>query len=258
MAQATANTGKRRKRPAAKRRPLWLRVLRWAALVVAILVAIPLVLTPLYRVVAPVSTVMIWRGITGHEVTRDWVRLDEVSPNLIRAVIASEDNFYCTHHGVDWGAVKEVIETGADRGASTITMQVARNLFLWQSRSYVRKALEVPLAYYANFVLGKRRVMEIYLNIAEWGPGIYGIEAAAEYHFGVHAAQLTPGQAALLAVTLPSPATRDPAHPSANLRSVANTIAARVNDGAGRLLPRPLTSAADPAGSAPACRDSSR
>lgn len=233
MAEAAAGTARKKRRAAKRRkpRPLWLRVLRWAALAIAILVAIPLVLTPLYRVVAPVSTLMIWRGVTGHEVTRDWVTLDEISPNLIRAVIASEDNFYCTHHGVDWGAVKEVIETGADRGASTIAMQVARNLFLWQSRSYVRKALEVPLAIYADLVLGKRRLMEVYLNIAEWGPGIYGVEAAAEYHFGVHAAQLTMGQAALLAVTLPNPATRDPAHPSANLQSVANTIVARVNMG---------------------------
>ncbi len=225
-----------KKRPSAakgqaKPRPWWLRILRWGALVVAILVAIPLVLTPLYRVVAPVSTLMIWRGVTGHEVTRDWVTLDQISPHLIRAVIASEDGFYCTHHGVDWGAVREVIQTGADRGASTIAMQTARNLFLWQSRSYVRKALEVPLAYYADLVLGKKRLMEIYLNIAEWGPGIYGIEAAAEYHFGVHAAQLTASQAALLAVTLPNPATRDPAHPTASLQSVANTIAARVNQG---------------------------
>jgi monofunctional biosynthetic peptidoglycan transglycosylase len=234
LAEATATNAKNKRRAAAskrKRRPLWLRILRWAAVVVAILVAIPLVLTPLYRVAAPVSTVMIWRGITGHEVRRYWVTLDAVSPNLIRAVVASEDNFFCTHHGVDWGAVREVIETGADRGASTIAMQVARNLFLWQSRSYVRKALEVPLAYYADLVLGKRRVMEIYLNIAEWGPGIFGIEAAAEYHFGVHAAALTPGQSALLAVTLPNPETRDPAHPSASLQSVANTIAARVNQG---------------------------
>ncbi len=233
MAEATARANRRRRRTAKKRkaRPLWLRILRWAALVIAILVAIPMVLTPLYRVAAPVSTLMIWRGVTGHEVTRDWVTLDEISPNLVRAVIASEDNFYCTHHGVDWGAVKEVIETGADRGASTIAMQVARNLFLWPSHSYVRKALEVPLAYYADLVLGKRRLMEIYLNIAEWGPGIYGAEAAAEYHFGVHASQLTMGQAALLAVTLPNPSTRDPAHPSANLQSIANRIVTRVDQG---------------------------
>jgi monofunctional biosynthetic peptidoglycan transglycosylase len=231
---ATANIGttrKKRRRRKRKTRPWWLRVLCWAGLVAAILVAIPLLLTPLYRVAAPVSTLMLWRGLTGHEVTRDWVTLDRVSPHLIRAVIASEDNFYCSHRGVDLGALREVIETGAERGASTIAMQTARNLYLWQGGGYFRKALEIPIALWADLVLGKRRLMEVYLNIAEWGPGIYGIEAAARHHFGAAAADLTPWQAALLAVTLPNPATRDPANPSANLVSVANTIAARVERG---------------------------
>lgn len=230
MAEAAAGTARRKRRAAKRRkpRPLWLRVLRWAALVVAILVAIPLVLTPLYRVVAPVSTLMVWRGVTGHEVTRDWVTLDEISPNLIRAVIASEDNFYCTHHGVDWGAVKEVIETGADRGASTIAMQVARNLFLWQSRSYVRKALEVPLAIYADLVLGKRRLMEVYLNIAEWGPGIFGVEAAAQHYFGVGAGQLSQRQAVLLVTALPNPFLRNPAEPGPRHRAIARIIERRL------------------------------
>lgn len=214
-----------------KTRPLWLRVLRWAALVFAVLVAIPLLMTPLYRVVAPVSTPMIGQWLSGEPVARDWVPLDDVSEQLIKAVISSEDNFYCRHHGIDWGAVREVLQSGADRGASTITMQTARNLFLWRGRSYVRKALEVPLAFYADLVLGKRRVLEIYLNIAEWGPGIYGAEAAAQHHFGVSAAALTQRQAVLLAVTLPDPLGRNPAAPSASMQRVADIIAGRVVDG---------------------------
>ena len=227
------NTGNpsSRKKPKPKLRPLWQRVLRWAALVVAILIAWPLVATPLFHFGMPVSTQMLWDRMSGQDVRRDWVPIEDISPNLIRAVISSEDNFYCRHHGIDWGAVREVLQTGADRGASTITMQTARNLMLWQGRSYIRKALEVPIAAYANLVLGKKRVMEIYLNIAEWGPGLFGIEAAAQAHFGVSAADLTPRQSALLAVTLPSPLSRDPANPSQSLLRVADTIAARVADG---------------------------
>ena len=192
---------------------------------------IPLLLTPLYRIVVPVSTPMLWERITGQDVVRDWVPLNAISDRLVRAVISSEDNFYCRHHGVDWAAVREVLESGSDRGASTIMMQTARNLFLWRGRSYLRKALEVPLALYADLVIGKRRAMEIYLNIAEWGPGIYGIEAAAQHHFGVAAADLSQRQAVLLAVTLPDPIGRDPANPSASMSRVADIIDRRVADG---------------------------
>jgi monofunctional biosynthetic peptidoglycan transglycosylase len=220
-----------RLRKPASRRPLWRRVLKWVLVAGAVLVAIPLLVVPLYRLAAPVSTMMLWDRIAGANVDRRWVTLDEVAPSLVRAVIASEDNFFCRHHGVDWGEVREVLATGADRGASTIAMQTARNLFLWQGRSFVRKGLEVPIALYADLVLGKRRMMEIYLNIAEWGPGIFGIEAAAQHHFGVSAAALTPRQAILLAITLPGPLTRDPAHPSAALERVAAVIAGRVAAG---------------------------
>lgn len=221
----------RRRTPKRKRRPLWVRALRQVASVAAIAVAIPLLGTPLFHIGKPVSTLMLWDRVTGAEVHRDWVPIEEISPNLIRAVISSEDNFYCRHHGVDWGAVREVLETGSDRGASTIAMQTARNLMLWQGRSYLRKALEVPIALYADVVLGKRRIMEIYLNVAEWGPGVFGIGAAARHHFGVSASDLTIRQATLLAVTLPSPHNRDPANPTASLSQLAETIGARVADG---------------------------
>lgn len=221
--------GKRKKKR--KVQPLWQRVLRWAALVIAVLVAWPLIATPFFHFGTPVSTQMLWDRVSGQDVRRDWVPIEAISPNLIRAVISSEDNFYCRHHGIDWGAVREVLQAGADRGASTIAMQTARNLMLWQGRSYIRKAMEVPIAAYANLVLGKERTMEIYLNIAEWGPGIFGIEAAAQHHFGVSAVDLTPRQSALLAVTLPSPLGRDPANPSESLLRLADIIGARVADG---------------------------
>ena len=121
------------------------------------------------------------------------VPLSEISPNLVQAVIASEDQRYCLHNGVDWGALRDVVddEDGPSRGASTLPMQTVKNLFLWHGRSYLRKALEVPLALYFDAVVPKKRILEIYLNIAEWGPGIYGAEAAAQYHFGVPAAKLS-------------------------------------------------------------------
>jgi len=227
----TAEAMRTKLRKPAPRRKFWRRVLRWALVAIAVLVAIPLVLVPLYRVAAPVSTLMFWDRLMDREVDRRWVTLDEVSPDLVRAVIASEDNFFCRHHGVDWGEVREVLAAGADRGASTIAMQVARNLFLWQGRSLVRKGLEVPLALYADLVLGKRRMMEIYLNIAEWGPGVFGVEAAAQHHFGIAASALTPDQAVLLAITLPGPLTRDPANPTAAMGRVAAIIAGRVAAG---------------------------
>ena len=137
--------------------------------------------------------------------------LDRISPYLQRAVITSEDGRFCQHRGVDWGEIEEAIERARDgipRGGSTISMQVVKNLFLWPSKSYVRKALEIPLTFAIELAWPKPRILEIYLNIAEWGPGVFGAEAAARYHFGKSAAALTPSQAALLAVSLPNPMER--------------------------------------------------
>jgi monofunctional biosynthetic peptidoglycan transglycosylase len=137
------------------------------------------------------------------------VSLKQVAPFLPRAVIAAEDNRFCQHRGIDFGAVQEAIEereeTGRVRGASTITMQVARNLFLWPGGGYPRKAVEAALALTIDLLWPKRRIIEVYLNIAEWGDGVFGAEAAARHHFGKSAAQLSQHEAALLAATLPSP-----------------------------------------------------
>ncbi len=143
----------------------------------------------------------------------------------------SEDGQYCQHNGVDWQALNTVIDDAIDgektRGASTITMQTVKNLFLWNSRSFIRKGLEIPLALYVDAIWSKRRQMEIYLNIAEWGPGIYGIEAAAQYHFKRPASRLNRAQSALLAVTLPNPELRNPQKPSRRMKVLARINRAR-------------------------------
>ncbi|MFO0500071.1 MAG: monofunctional biosynthetic peptidoglycan transglycosylase, partial [Pseudomonadota bacterium] len=131
-------------------------------------------------------------------------------PGIIpQAVIASEDNNFCTHGGVDWLAVQQVYEEWQAgeglRGASTVSMQVARNVFLWPNQDYVRKALEVPFTYLIEHLWGKRRIMEVYLNIAEWGPGVYGIEAAAKHHYGKSARRLNRQEIFRLVSILPSP-----------------------------------------------------
>src|SRR5206468_6550747 len=150
---------------------------------------------------------------TAQPVTRQWADLGAMSPWLPRSVVAAEDAKFCNHHGVDWGALRDVIDDAEDgevtRGGSTITQQVAKNLFLWQGRSVIRKALEFPLAVWIDLVLPKRRVLEIYLNIAELGPdGQFGVQAGSAYAFGRPASSLGPREAALLAAILPNPVVR--------------------------------------------------
>lgn len=209
----------------------WLKRLGIAAGVIALL---PILLTLLYAVpfVHPVSTLMLKDTVTLTKYDRRWVNLEDVAPVLVHSVAMSEDGQFCSHHGIDFGALNEVLEDALDgepvRGASTITMQTVKNLYLWQGRSYLRKLLEAPLAVMFDLILPKKRIMEVYLNIAEWGPGIYGIEAASRHHFGRSAAKLTSRQAALLAVTLPNPILRNPAKPSRKLGRLASIIQKRV------------------------------
>src|SRR5215510_2302349 len=140
---------------------------------------------------------MAWRWLKGAPVSRQWVDLNAMSPSLPRTVVASEDAKFCSHRGVDWGALREVMDDAEEgevvRGGSTITQQVAKNLFLWPGRSVVRKGLEIPLALWIDLVLGKPRVLEIYLNIAELGPsGQFGVGAGSAYAFGKPASELSP------------------------------------------------------------------
>ena len=200
---------------------------RAAAAVAAGLVGIVLMLVVLYRWVdPPVSTLMLGQRLAGTPIERTWVPLERISPHLTKAVVLSEDGGFCRHRGVDWMALGEAIES--DRGGSTITMQVVKNLFLWPSRSYVRKAIEIALACLVELVWPKRRILEIYLNIAEWGDGVFGAEAAARWHFGKSAAQLTAAEAALLAVALPNPTERTAGSPSPAMSRLARRLMARM------------------------------
>src|SRR4030088_1612412 len=200
-----------------------LRVARKLLLILLAVLVLPYLVAPLYRAGHPVSTLMAWRYITGAPMSRQWIDFAAISPSLPRPVVASEDANFCSHHGIDWGALRDVIDDAGDgevtRGGSTITQQVAKNLFLWPGRSVVRKALEFPLALWIDMVLGKQRVLEIYLNIAEWGPGgQFGAAAGAASAFGPPAASLSPREAALMAAILPNPVSRSARAPGPGVR----------------------------------------
>lgn len=204
------------------------------ALGVAALVVL-IALTALWRVAPPISTLMLARYLTGRPVVRDYTPLERIAPALVAAVVMSEDAKFCRHRGVDWQALGDVLddadEDGPSRGASTITMQVVKNLFLWPSRSAIRKGLELPLAMALDFVWPKSRILEVYLNIAEWGPdGIFGAEAAAKADFGRPAASLAPSQAALMAAALPNPILRRPSRPTALQARLARRLTGRIRD----------------------------
>jgi monofunctional glycosyltransferase len=207
-------------------------ILRWVPRLVLLLLLLLAGLIIAYRFVTPVSTLMIGRLLLHEKVARDYMPLERMSPNLLAAVVMSEDGHFCHHHGVDWGAMREVIDAGgiggASRGASTITMQVVKNLFLWPGRSYVRKAFEIPLALMLDRLWPKRRILEVYLNIAEWGDGIFGAEAAAQAYFDKSAADLNPHEAALLAAVLPDPYRRSVLHPNWRVTIHARVVERRV------------------------------
>jgi len=222
----------------------WLRRL----LVVAAIVSVAAVVT--CRLVDPPVTPLVFiraaQAVAAGRLprfSRSWADLGDVSPSLVRAVIAAEDEAFLTHRGLDLGAIRRAQAWNAQhpkrlpRGASTITMQTARNVFLWPGRSWIRKGLEAWFAMLIELFWGKRRILEVYLNVVEWGDGIYGAEAAARGWFGVPASALTPRQAALLAAALPHPLRSNPAAPSGYLSARATTIERR----AGRVDVRALT-----------------
>jgi len=202
------------------------RLLVALGLILFTLLVLPYLVAPFYRFIEPVSTPMLWRWATGARVERVVVPLSRLAPVLPLIVIVSEDASFCRNRGIDLGAMREAFEQADDiesaRGASTITQQTAKNLFLWSGHSILRKALEIPLALWINLVLPKRRVLEIYLNIAAWGPnGEFGAEAGARWAFGKPARDLTAREAAELAAMLPNPARRSARAPSAMVRRLA-------------------------------------
>jgi len=211
------------------------RIAVGVATVVIVFVAAPYVIAPFYRFVDPVSMPMLWRWAIGARVERVWVPLDRISPALPLAVIGAEDGTFCHNRGIDLAAMREALEqyddSGRERGASTITQQTVKNLFFWQGRSIIREAMEIPLAVWLTLVLPKRRVLEIYLNIAQWGPnGEFGAEAGARYAFGKSARNLNAREAAELASILPSPARRSARNPSPLVRRLAGVYERRAED----------------------------
>jgi monofunctional biosynthetic peptidoglycan transglycosylase len=202
------------------------------AIVLLVVLLLPYLLVPLYRVLHPVSTLMLWRWTTGARVERTVVPLERLPLVLPATVIASEDARFCQHRGIDWREIRERLEEvdgiAEVRAVSTITQQVAKNLFLWPGRSFFRKALELPLALWIDLILPKWRVLEIYLNVAEWGPdGQFGAEAGSRYAFNKSASAVNGREAALLAAILPNPRRRSAKHPRPGVRRLAAIYEAR-------------------------------
>ena len=211
------------------RRRLGRRLLRFALriLLVALLLPVPFVLA--YRFVPPPLTpLMAIRSLGGASLNKHWLPLERIAAALPRAVIASEDEKFCTHHGFDWVAFNNAYRdwrAGREpKGASTITMQVAKNLFLWPGRSVIRKGIEAYLAVLLELLWDKHRIMEVYLNVIEWGDGTYGADAAAHRYFNKPASALTPQESALLAAVLPNPREWSPVQPTPYIAERAATI----------------------------------
>jgi monofunctional biosynthetic peptidoglycan transglycosylase len=205
------------------------RLRRWVrrgalALVGALVLAI---LLPVF-VNPPATPYMLAERARLGTLAHDWVPMDRIAPVMQRSVVAAEDANYCLHWGFDMGAIRAALDAGAARGASTISQQVAKNVYLWQGRSWLRKAMEAGLTPLVELVWSKRRILEVYLNVAEFDEGVFGVEAASRHYFGVSAADLTATQAARLAAVLPSPKTRSASRPTAFVQRRA----AAIRDGA--------------------------
>jgi monofunctional biosynthetic peptidoglycan transglycosylase len=157
-------------------------------------------------------------------IEKDWVGWDEIAPVMARSVVAAEDANYCLHWGFDMAAIREAIEEGGARGASTLSQQVVKNTFLWHGRSYLRKALEAAITPVIELLWSKQRILEVYLNTAEFAEGVFGVQAAAQHHFGVDAADLSALQAARLAAVLPNPKDRSASEPSSFVRKRTRSI----------------------------------
>ena len=206
---------------------------RWLRRLLIGFLAGPALVLLLYRFVPPPATpLMAIRVLQGESMDYRWQALEAISPHLDRAVIASEDNRFCRHWGFD---TKEILNSLEDwhggarlRGASTLSMQTAKNVLLWPGRDYLRKAIEAWLTPQIELFWSKHRILEVYLNIAEMGPGIYGAEAAARHHFAKSAANLTLREASLLAVVLPNPRERSAGKPGARIQKQARTVRRRI------------------------------
>ncbi|MFW2541462.1 monofunctional biosynthetic peptidoglycan transglycosylase [Primorskyibacter sp. 2E107] len=209
------------RRPFRPVRWLW----KWGFRLGVIVAAVMLMLVLVFKGLNPPSTHTIWNeqrrlGSVDHM----WVDADRIAPVMLRSVVAAEDANFCNHWGFDMDAIRAAIASGAARGGSTISQQVVKNVYLWQGRSYLRKALEAVMTPMVEALWSKRRILEIYLNVAEMGEGIFGVEAAARHYFGVGPEALTARQAALIAAVLPNPKKRNAARPTSFLNKRAKAI----------------------------------
>ncbi len=200
--------------------------------ILLIWLAVPYVLTFVYFIVPPPSTLMLADWVTGQRVQRHWVPLSQLPPSFVQTVLTAEDSAFCEHFGMDFTQLAKSIRQSQKsnkpvKATSTITQQTAKNLFFWGGRSWLRKFLEVPAAFWLEIFWSKERILETYLNIAQWGDGIYGVEAAARAHFGVAARSLTPYQSALLATSLPNPISRSAARPGPTQQQLASQLLGR-------------------------------
>lgn len=226
-APETAETGAKRTRWRPLRRlAIWLR---WFLLRVFLLMA---VLVAIYGLVNPPTTWTIVAESRSHPIKpRDWADIGEIAPVMRRSVVAAEDANFCRHWGFDMTEIRKVVASGSSRGASTISQQTAKNVFLWQNRSWARKLLETAFTPLIEALWSKQRILEVYLNIAEFGPGIFGVGAAAREYYGTTPDKLTPVQAARLAAILPAPKSRNPHQASRRSRSIADGAATIARDG---------------------------
>ena len=240
MAETTAEKKPRRKTakqaepPPVATPPRWRRALLWAGRIAGGVFAFYTLLILLFAFVPPpINLYQMGERFRLGGIEKDWVSWDEIAPVMARSAVAAEDANFCLHWGFDMTAIRLAIEEGSNRGASTISQQVTKNVFLWQGRNYFRKALEAALTPAVELVWTKRRILLVYLNVAEFDEGVFGVQAAAQHYFGVDAKDLSALQAARLAAVLPDPKGRDAAKPSAFVKkrtraiiSGAETIAA--------------------------------
>ncbi|GGF66457.1 monofunctional biosynthetic peptidoglycan transglycosylase [Paracoccus acridae] len=213
--------------PALRWRPLR-RALIWLRWLGLRFLSLMVVLVMFYALINPPTT---WTIVAEGTQPRAWVDIDDIAPVMRRSVVAAEDANFCLHWGFDMTEIRKVVASGSSRGASTLTQQTAKNVFLWQGRSWTRKVLETAFTPMIEAFWSKRRILEVYLNVAEFGPGIFGIEAAAREYFGTTPDRLTPVQAARLAAVLPAPKSRNPNRASARSRAIADGAATIARDG---------------------------
>ena len=208
-----------------------MRLIVWAFKAVILLVFFSVLWVAIYAAVpVPVTATML---MDENGITKDWESLDNIDRNLVRAVIAAEDSKFCSHHGFDLEAIRKAMahneQSSRVRGGSTISQQTAKNVFLWPDRSYVRKGLEAYFTVLIEVMWGKRRIMEVYLNVAETGIGTYGAEAGSQRYFQHPASSMSRSEAARMAAALPLPKERAVVNPSGWLRRHGNTISSRIN-----------------------------